>query len=319
MPYSSGFEAAVGNFLQTYAGMRGLQQQAGEAADRRRQAKRADQLGQIEMADRGYTTLQMPTVQPPSFEQGVGRRVLNGVRDFLSGGPDEPSSIVMKVSPSIREGEIANEQQFTTGRDTARFSNDRAVEELRGAIQTRLDANRQTHEDARNAADNRTRLAVAGMEKGAQREHIDAGLRDSFFDQAVAASNGDVQAAMQNVGKYQMASAVRYKASRADYYAAAARFRDRKAELAREGYQNREEIAAQRNAIWGPPPGIKPPPGIRPVPVAPTGGKPGDIVLPNASTPRPALKSVDLAHAKRDPGFKEWLMRQGYTQQELGF
>lgn len=295
MPYSSEFEAAVGGFLQNYAAVRGLKIQEGEAADRRRQAKRADQMARVQMNEAGYDEIQMPTIQAPpgqNFAQKVGR--------FLS-GPEQPDTIVMKTHPSTRETEIAGNQQFETGRDQSHFKNDLAVEELRGALQSRLDANRQTHEDARNRDDNSTRLAVAGMEKGARREVLNAGLRDAFFDQAVAASGGDPVRAQTNVGTYQMADAIKFKASRADYYAAAARYNDRKAELTREG------IASRGGGGFMPPPGVKPPTG------RPASNTPKTAVQPSSGSLAP-LADVDRQAAQKDPGFAAHLQSLGYVK-----
>jgi hypothetical protein len=293
MPYSSEFEAAVGSFLQNYAASKGLRSQQSEQRIRERQANRADQMAQVQMNEAGYDVLPMPKIEAPpgqNFAQKVGR--------FLSGGGDESDSIVMKTHPSVRESEIAGEHQFDLSRDQARFSNDRAVEELKAALQSRIEQSRESAADRRNNADNATRLQVAGMDKSVQRDKLDAGERDAFFDQAVAASNGDPVRAQTNVGTYQMPQAVRFKASRADYYAAAARYRDRKAELTREGIEAR-----------GGGGGFLPPPGVKPPPTA----TPRTSVQPSAGTLKPLAES-DKQAAQKDAGFAAHLASLGYMK-----
>jgi hypothetical protein len=290
----SAFEAAVAGFLQGYGTVSGIRQQRQEAADRSRAANRADQMARIQINEAGYDEVPMPKIEAPP-----GQNILQKVGRFLS-GPEQPSSIVVKTHPSVRETEISGAQQFETGRDQARFGNERAVTELQGALQARLDANRQAHEDARNAADNRTRLAVAGMEKGSRSDVLKASLRDAFFDQAVAAANGDPVQAQRNVGTYQMSDAVKFKASRADYYAAAARYSDRKAELTREG------IAA-RGGSFMPPPGVKPPAG------RPASNPTKQAVQPSQGTLVP-LGASDKQAAQKDPGFAAHLQSLGYVK-----
>lgn len=242
MPYSSGFEAGVGQFLQNYAAMKGLKMQQGEADDRRRAMKRADELQKVQLDQAGYDVLPMPKIERPpaqGFAQNVGRFL----SDHFGGGSPEPGEIVMKTHPSQHEKDVAESEAFTTSRDAAAFGQQQAIEQLRAGIAASQERYRQGQENSRNNADNATRLQIAGMERGAQARKLDNDERDAFFDSAVEAAGGDAVQAMKNAERFQKAKAVQYHATRTDYHAAAARYRDRRAAL-----EGRRIDIAQQNA-----------------------------------------------------------------------
>lgn len=294
MPYNSGFEAAVGSFLQNYAAMRGLKQQDQESALRKRQADRADQMQQIQMGEAGYDVLPMPKVeQPPgqSFFQRVGH--------FLAGGDAEPGSIVMKTHPSVHEQDVASEHEFQTSRDQSVYNREMAVEKLRASINAATERMRQDREDARNNADNATRLKVAGMENAPRMAATQRGEREALADSAVEAAGGDYMKAGQILATNRPGDAVRVGMTDADLQAAAQRFADRRAQLTREGIESREGMAAIRAGSFMPPPGVAPPPG-------------------RATSPSPPLVKLaplaesDKQAARSNPAFAAHLQALGY-------
>lgn len=285
----SSFESLVGNFLNSYGAVKGIQRDRSEQAIREQQAKRQDQMAQVQLDEAGYSRLTMPTIGPPpdeSFTQKVGR--------FLSGGTPAPSEVIVKTHPSAHDTDVANAQAFETSRDTAHYANERAIEELKIAAQTAESRNR-----------NKTAITVAGIDHDAQSRALEDKQRTEFFDNAVAEAGGDPVQAMKNVERFQMPQAKKYGATRMDYHAAAARrnapgeeLKKARAEL---DLQRAGQVAGQSQFMA--PPGVKPPPG--PKTAAPS---------PTAAARLSPLADTDKQAAQKDPGFASHLQSLGYVK-----
>lgn len=343
----SPFAAAVGSFLQTYSTVSGIKQDKQAAADRKRAANRADELQRIQMDQAGYDEITMPTIEAPppqNFEQGVAQHL----RQFFSGGPDEPGSIVVKTHPSAHDTDMQ-----------AQFQNERDLESMREAIATnRFNATQagenaraaatQSGENARSAANNATSLKVAGIDHSVQAQALADRQRTEFFDTALQAAGGDAVQAMSNVEKYQMPQARKFGATRTDYHAAAARYRDSKAALTREGIDAANERAAARGGTQILPKDLngKPIPPPAPTatgqqsrdwdsaaaaaraqgkdPVALLGPRPSQqqtsAATPNATTRNTPLRSLTTAEksqAHRDPSYAAQLTSAGYSGRDV--
>jgi hypothetical protein len=344
--YVSPFEAAVGNFLSSYAAMKGLRMQQGEAADRRKQAQRADQMARIQMNEAGYDEVQMPTIEAPpgqSWAQRIGR--------MISGGPEQPGSIVMKTHPSIHEQDLAGERDFITGRDTANFAHQDLLEAIKAKNERALNADRESGADRRNTQDNATRLQSTAMEVAPRTRALTNDERASFAHDAVWAAQGSGVAAIKAVLADGRLSA-RAKAlgvTPVDYASAQQEFADRltaksrgmdpfaadlDAKLKGGNPATGSDPYAGPRAAWDRAAGALRQQGRDPAselgprpPNAPGGNKQsGDIDLraggthPNngASTPttgtapRAPLSAHDKSMAKSDPKFAAFLTANGY-------
>ena len=284
----SSFESAVAGFLQAYGTVSGIKADKQAAADRKRAADNADAMQQVQLKEAGYDRITMPTIQaPPSPDQSFAQSVGHTLKNYFSGGSDQPSSIIMKTHPSARDTEIAGNQTFELGRDQAHFTNERDVATIREQAANTRNQNTINAENTRATARNATDVQVAGLNHEIQARALFQGQRDKFFTDAVAAAGGDPVQAMKNVEQFQMPQARAYRATRTDYHAAAARLNAPAEELKKARAELDLQRAAQLSGtgskllpkdLNGAP---RPPP-----PPAATGGKPGNIVLPANPSPR---------------------------------
>lgn len=258
MPYPpSGFESAVGGFLQGYSTVSDIRQRKQAAAAQKKASERADQMQKVQLDQAGYDEITMPKIEAPpdqNFMQRVGH--------FLMHRNDEPQSIVMKTHPSVHETDVQNQQTFARSQSEASFANQRAIEDLRAAISARDTSVREAGADRRNDADNATSLRIAGMNNAPRQQQTALEDKHAFIDDAIAASGGNALTAIHNIASNPrlMARAQALGLNRFDYAAGEQRFSDRRAQLSREGIQSREDIAgnkdaattAFRNALIGP-------------------------------------------------------------------
>lgn len=228
----SGFEALVGNFLSSYAQMKGLKMQQRESDQRAQQAKTADQLAQIQMNEAGYDRISLPKIEAPP-DQGF----FSKVGHFLSGGPEQPGLIVMKTHQSTRERET---QDARTAHVADVAESERFDLELEGI--------KAANERERTRMNNRTQITVAGMQKqpnaqDATKDEID--IKHQIIDDAINANGGYAQKAYDQIpGDVKR----KYRIGATDMNAGTQRFTDRRAALAREAVQSREDIADKKGS-----------------------------------------------------------------------
>jgi hypothetical protein len=237
----SNFESLVGSFLQSYTAMKASRRADAEQDIRDRQAKRADQLQRIQLDESGYDEIPMPKIGPPpgqSWTQRLGR--------MISGGPEQPAAIVMKTHQSSRERELANASAARVADREDQQSYGLELEGVRARDARALQAEREAGADRRNREDNAASLRRTSIEVAPRAQAQTDQQRREFFDNAVAAAGGDAVQAMKNVEQFQLPLARKFGATRIDYHAAAARYRDSRAALTRESIASREEIAARR-------------------------------------------------------------------------
>lgn len=172
MPYPpSSFESMVGNFLNSYGAVKGIQRDRSEQAIREQAAKRQDQMAQVQLDEAGYDRLTMPTIGAPpdqSFAQKVGR--------FLSGGTPAPSEIIVKTHPSAHDTDVANAQAFETSRDTARFGQQTLLEGIKAQQAAALEKARQDAENQRASGHDAARIKAAGISATARGPNTMTGL-----------------------------------------------------------------------------------------------------------------------------------------------
>lgn len=127
----SSFESLVGQFLNSYGMVKGMKRDQSEQKIREQAAKRADQLEQVKLNEAGYDRLTMPTIQaPPPGDQNFAQKVGGFLSDHF-GSKDQPQEIVMKTHPSAHDEDVANEQQFITGRDERAFAHTDLLEGIK--------------------------------------------------------------------------------------------------------------------------------------------------------------------------------------------
>lgn len=297
MPDQSGFAAAVGGFLQGYQAT--SQIKADRAAERRKDAalRMQQQEEDLRLQQAGYDRLTMPTVEAPpnpdaNFVQRLGSTLAKPFRHQA-----EPQSILVKTHPSAAESSLAAQQQFEADQNAAKIGAQRDIA-----------AGIQAGENSRTVATNAARIREAQIAANADHERVavaSVNQRDAdrarIIDEAIEAGGGDFMKAGSILASNNPAAAFKYKITTSDLQAAADRYRDRKAQLTREGYQSREDIAAQRNGGAG-----FLPAGIL---------KPG-VVTQDTSRPQhlAPLSDTDKQAAARDRDFAKHLQDLGYRQ-----
>jgi len=239
MPYSpspnsyppSGFASAVGNFLDSYGQVKGIQARNQDAADRKRASDDADRQAQIHEQEQGYTRLTMPTVgasPDQSWESKIGR--------FLHGGDPAPSTILMKTGPTQRETEIANAEQYQTGRDTAITARDLQVAGVRVAGENARDTADRTSRERIAAAAQSGENYRAGLSRATTKAALGQTAKHSVVDDAIDATGGYAKPAWDAIPP---AVRKQYGLTSTDMNAGTQRFMDRKAALTREGIDAR--------------------------------------------------------------------------------
>lgn len=227
--YSSGFEAAVGGFLQGYGTVRGMRRENAEDARREREARQASRMREIQMAESGYQEVDftVPTVEPRrNFIQSIGHK--------LRGSPEPERDVrLLKMGPSASERLAAQNREFQIAdrEDTQAHAATGWAREDARAVADR--AARATEAEASR----RTQLGVAGIYAGASQRadaranaETDREQRDQFLNELAAATNGNPRAMMGLVEARPdlMAKARRWKIPGFAYSAAANAFQERK-------------------------------------------------------------------------------------------
>ena len=283
----SPFEAAVAGFLGSYGAAKDRRAQSAELALRKRQADAADQEAQVRLNEAGYDRITMPTIQAPpdqSFASKVG--------SYLSGGPDQPSTIVMKTHPSGSDEAAARNEAFITGRDATAQQNARDIEQMRTAIETQRFNATQAGEDRRAAAAQAGENYRAGLSRATTKAALGQTAKHSVVDDAIDATGGYAERAWNSIPAKMKAQ---YGITITDMNAGTQRFMDRKAQLTREGIAGQNDRAAAKGGgFLGAGPGVAPPP-------AAAGG-----LAP--------LAPSDKQAAATDPGFAAHLVQRGYVK-----
>lgn len=295
MPYPpSSFESGVAGFLNTLSAVQGIKANKQETRIRKQAADRADQMEQVKLDEAGYDRITMPTIEAPpdqSFAQSVGSYLSKHFR-----GGDEPQSVVMKTHPSAHDTNVANEQAFITSRDAVHFQTERDLEGMKAALAVKLERDRQTQENSRSAANNRTSIAVAGIDHSVQERAFAQKERQQVIDDAIGAAGGHAKQAWDSIPP---AVRKKYGLTSIDMNAAVDRRNAPAEELKRAraelDLQRAGQISAQSTFL----PGVKPPPAA-PVGVAPLGRQP--------------LAASDKAAAQKDAAFAAHLKSLGYVK-----
>ena len=208
------------------------------ARDRKRAADNADAMQKVQLDEAGYDRITMPTIQAPpgqNFAQKVG--------SYLSGGSDQPTSIIMKTHVSAHDTDVANAQSFELARDSAHFKNERDIEAMRTAIEAQRFNATQAGEDRRAAAAQAGENYRAGLYRATSKAALGQTAKHSVVDDAIDATGGYAERAWNSIPA---SVKKQYGLTLTDMNAGTQRFTDRKAALTREGIDAANERAAAR-------------------------------------------------------------------------
>lgn len=242
MPDQSEFSSFVNGALGGYQTV--AQIKADKADQRRRDAalKMQKEREDLDLADRGYTRLTMPTIEPPpdpnqDFVHRIGSLISKPFRST-----PEPGEVLMKVGPSVAETAAQAERDFTASQNALRIGAERDIARMR----EQGDTERTRMSGANSQAVARISAHPAEMAAVRAVEARKTEQRDALVDDAIAAADGDPTRAGQILATNNPRDMTRLGITSMHLEAGARRFRDRPAQLQREGYQSLNQRAAIR-------------------------------------------------------------------------